>query len=139
MIQITPSVQIPWSEITIAHARSGGPGGQNVNKVSSKVILRWNPAASAALSPEAKARLLARCRSRLTRTGDLLIVSQRTRDQGRNLDDCLEKLRQLVSAALKPAKVRRPTRPTPGARQRRLEEKKRRAAKKRQRQTPAAE
>jgi ribosome-associated protein len=137
MIVIAPTVKIPWSEITVAHARSGGPGGQNVNKVSSKVILRWKPAASAALPAEVKARLLAQCCRRLTRSGDLLIISQRSRDQGRNLEDCLEKLRHLVTAALTPAKVRRATRPSRAARQRRLDEKKRRATRKRQRQAPA--
>ena len=127
MISVTPTIQIPDAELELAFARSGGPGGQNVNKVSSKVLLRWNPARSAALPPDVKGRLLEMLRPRLTKDGDLLIVSQLTRDQGRNLEDCHEKLRTLVLQALHRPTPRRPTKPTRGAHRRRLHEKRRRS------------
>ncbi len=127
------SIIIPREELSFTFSRSGGPGGQNVNKVSSKVTLRWNPAGSRALPEAVKKRLLAQQRSRLTREGDLLVGSQRFRDQGRNLEDCLNKLRELVVQALHPPKARKKTRPTRGSRERRLAEKKLRSERKRQR------
>jgi ribosome-associated protein len=130
MIQITPTLGIPRSEVDMTFARSGGPGGQNVQKVSSKVLLRWNPAANTSLPADVKARLLAQQRHRLTRDGDLLITSQRTRDQGKNIDDCLEKLREIVRRALAVPKRRRPTRPSRGSKERRLQAKKKRSSRK---------
>src|SRR5438128_636246 len=111
----------------ISFARSGGPGRQNVQKVSSKVLVRWRPADSPSLPADVKSRLLAHQRYRLTNDGEILITSQRTRDQGRNLEDCLAKLRELIVRALKPPKARRATRPTRGSRERRLLAKKKRA------------
>src|SRR5262249_51305968 len=127
MIDVTPSIRIPKNELEITFARSGGPGGQNVQKVSSKVLLRWNPAASPSLPEDIKGRLLQQQRHRLTRGGELLITSQRTRDQTNNLHDCLEKLRDLVRRALTPPRLRRPTRPTRGSKERRLHAKKHRS------------
>jgi ribosome-associated protein len=112
MLRVSERITIPLDELSFDYARSGGPGGQNVNKVASKATLRWRPAASAALTPDVRARLLAAVAARLTIDGELLITSQRTRDQGRNVADCLEKLRLLVLAAATPPKPRRPTRPT---------------------------
>ena len=127
MVFVTPTIQIPDGELELAFARSGGPGGQNVNKVSSKVLLRWNPARSVALPADLKGRLLDMLRSRLTKEGDLLLVSQLTRDQGRNLEDCRAKLRTLVLQALHRPPPRRPTKPTRGSHRRRLHEKRRRS------------
>ena len=127
MMYVTPTVQIPDAELELAFARSGGPGGQNVNKVSSKVLLRWNPARSVALPADLKGRLLEMLRARLTKEGDLLIVSQLTRDQGRNVEDCYEKLRALILQALHRPPPRRPTKPTRGSHRRRLNEKRRRS------------
>jgi ribosome-associated protein len=124
MLEITANLTIPDDELDFTFARSGGPGGQNVNKVSSKVHLRWNPAASSSLPEDVKQRLLAQQRHRLTKEGDLLITSQLTRDQGKNVEDCLAKLRELIAVALHPPKKRHKTKPTRGSKERRLQAKK---------------
>jgi ribosome-associated protein len=134
MLEVTDRIIIPRDELRFEFARSGGPGGQNVNKVESKAILRWRPSESTALPPDVRARLMASLSGRLTDEGDLLITSQRTRDRGRNIEDCLEKLRRLVLAAARPPKVRRLTKPTAASRRRRAENKARRSATKRLRQ-----
>lgn len=133
MLIINDRIAIPLEEFQFDFARSGGPGGQNVNKVASKAILRWNPAASPSLPAPVKARLMTAIANKLTVEGELVITSQLTRDQGRNVDDCLEKVRVLVQAAVVPPKVRRPTKPTYGSQVRRLEDKAKRSAAKRQR------
>ena len=135
-VQCSDRISIPLSEFRWESSRAGGPGGQNVNKVNSKVLLRWNPAASPSLPEPVRARLLQAIGSRLTRDGDLLVRSQASRDQGRNLADCLAKVRALVQAAVRPPKVRRPTRPTHASQIRRVEQKGRRSAAKRLRRPP---
>jgi ribosome-associated protein len=137
------AIAIPGSRITIPlgefhweFSRSSGPGGQNVNKVNSRVTLRWRPLESPSLPDPVRARLVDAIQSRLTREGELLVSSQRTRDQSRNLDDCLDKVRDLVEAAARPPKVRRPTRPTLASKTRRVEAKTRRSAAKRLRRSP---
>lgn len=137
MLEIAPNVTLPDDELTFTYARSGGPGGQNVNKVSSKVILRWNPAASPSLPADVKARLLAQQGSRLTNEGDLLITSQKTRDQARNIEDCKEKLAELVRRALHRPRPRRATRPTRGSVERRLQAKKAQRQRKQGRRRPS--
>src|SRR3954464_7529462 len=99
LLTVTDSLAIPLGEFRLEFARSGGPGGQNVNKVNSKAVLRWKPAESPSLPAPVRERLLRANASKLTREGELLITSQLTRDQARNVDDCLEKLRALVLAA----------------------------------------
>jgi ribosome-associated protein len=123
LLVITPQLAIPCSELHFTYARSGGPGGQNVNKVNSKATLRWNVAASAGLPPHVRAALATRCRRRMTSDGDLLVTSQRFRDAGRNAADCLEKLRQILAQIAAPPTVRKPTRPTRASKSRRLEQK----------------
>jgi ribosome-associated protein len=130
-LRIDPRLTIPASELSWTAVRSSGPGGQNVNKVASKVELRFMLAQSAVLSPTVKARLRARAGKRVNAQGELCLVSQRTRDQKKNLDDALEKLRELVLAALETPKVRRPTRPTRASKTRRMEQKHLQASKKR--------
>lgn len=139
MLTVNAQIAIPLSEFHFDFARSGGPGGQNVNKVASKAILRWNPGASPSLPDRVKERLLASVRSRLTNEGDLLVTSQLTRDQGRNVDDCLEKLRLLILKAAEPPKPRRPTAPTRASKIRRLESKSLRSQTKQLRRRPDKE
>ncbi len=139
MLTINDRIAIPLGEFQFDFARSGGPGGQNVNKVASKAILRWSPAASPSLPPAVKARLLAAVANKLTVEGELVITSQLTRDQGRNVDDCLEKVRQLVLAVAVPPKVRRPTKPTYGSQTRRLASKAKRSAAKQLRRGPVGD
>ncbi len=128
MLDINDRIHIPDEELSWSFVRSGGPGGQNVNKVASKAVLRWDLVASSSLPADVKARLQTQQRRRITSEGELLLTSQRYRDQERNREDCLEKLRQIVLQALTPPKVRKKTKPTRGAKERRLATKRRRAA-----------
>jgi ribosome-associated protein len=136
MLVITDNLQIPEEEFTWSFARSSGPGGQNVNKVASKSVLRWDVAQTAALPEEVKIRLALQQKRFFTQEGSMVITSQRYRDQERNRQDCLDKLRALILQALAVPRKRRPTRPTRGSKLTRLQDKKRRAAVKRERQRP---
>lgn len=133
MLVINDQLRIPLSELTFTFSRSGGPGGQNVNKVASKATLRWDVAASPSLPPEVRQRFEKRFATRLTTTGDLVLTSQRYRDQGRNVADCLEKLRAMLTDVARPPKPRRPTKPSKASRQRRLTTKRKQSEKKTQR------
>ncbi len=139
MLIVTPQLQIPLREFQFTFARSSGPGGQNVNKVNTKALLRWPVMSSPSLPEPVRRRLLAKCRRQVTAEGDLLIVSQRFRDAGRNVADCLEKLRQLLVEAASPPRARKPTRPTRSSVRRRLENKRRLAQKKRHRRSAGAD
>src|SRR5262245_39811347 len=137
-IVVTPWVVIPGGELAIAFARSGGPGGQNVNKVASKVELRWNPTTSAALSADDRAWLVERLRSRLTGDGTLIVTSTATRDQLKNRDDATGKLALIVRAALVRPKPRHATRPSRAATRRRVADKRHHAEIKRNRRASDA-
>lgn len=132
-IRVSADVVVPASALTLRASRSAGPGGQNVNKVASKVELRVDLDRIAGVTPEARARLLALSASRRDREGRLVVTSQRTRDQRRNLEDAREKVRELVARALVAPRPRRPTRVTAQARERRLARKRRAASRKRER------
>jgi ribosome-associated protein len=127
---VTDAITIPDAELDWSYARSGGPGGQNVNKVSSKAVLRWAVATSPSLPVHVRDRLIALNRRRVTTTGDMILTSQRYRDQDRNRQDCLEKLAELVREAATLPKARRATRPTRGSKNRRLAAKKHQSARK---------
>ncbi len=120
--------RIPEQELEWSFVRSGGPGGQNVNKVASKAVLRWDVRRSTSLPAEVKERLQTQQAGRITTEGILILSSQRYRDQERNRLDCLEKLRDMIAQAAIRPKKRRPTRRTRGSQERRLQGKKHRAA-----------
>jgi ribosome-associated protein len=124
-ISVTPSVTVPGEAWSWRATRSSGPGGQNVNKVASRVEVRVDLGRIEGLRADALARLLVLSRHRLDARGRLLVTSQRTRDQPRNLEDAVEKVKTLVAAALVPPRPRRPTRATKGSVERRLDAKRR--------------
>ncbi len=130
---ITPRLTIPAGELTFSFSRAGGPGGQNVNKVSSKVDLRWNLTTSSVLSDIQRALLLSKLGHRLTNDGVLIVTSTLTRDQIKNRADAASKLALIVKAALDRPKPRKPTKPSKGAKRRRVEDKRRHAEIKRNR------
>ncbi len=132
---VTEHVIVPASELDLVFARSGGPGGQNVNKVNTKATLCWNINSSSVLYPTAMARLRALAGNRLTDAGILQITSQVHREQPRNIQACRERLKNLILEAMKPPTIRRPTQPTRGSQRRRIEEKKNVAQKKQNRST----
>jgi ribosome-associated protein len=136
---INDALRIPAEELRLAFARSSGPGGQNVNKVNSKAVLRWSVRSTLALPEDVKLRFLQRYAARLTRDGELVLSADEHREQGRNAAACRERLRQLVLAVAKPPVPRRPTRPTRGSQQRRLGEKKLRGQRKADRRPPTHE
>lgn len=132
-------VVIPAAELEWQFVRSSGPGGQHVNRTSSKAVLRFDARRSPSLPDDVRARLLEREKSRLTRDGALVITSQRHRDQPRNVADCLAKLSEIVARSLAPPKRRRPTKTPRSAVKKRLEGKRRHAETKRLRGRLGAE
>lgn len=133
---VTPRIRIPLAEFTFTYTRSSGPGGQNVNKVNSKAVLRWGVAQTESLPVDVKSRVLNKLGSQLTADGDLVVHSDRYRDQPRNREDCLSKIKALVKSVATPPKKRRPTKPSRAAKQRRLQSKQAHSAKKQQRRPP---
>ena len=132
-IVVGPRLTIPGTELAIAFARSGGPGGQNVNKVASKVELRWNPTTSTALSMDDRSWLISRLGRRLTTDGTLIVTSTATRDQIKNRDDAASKLALIVRSALERPKTRRATKPSRASKRRRVDDKRHRSEIKRNR------
>jgi ribosome-associated protein len=123
MLIVNSRIRIPDSELEWSFVRSSGPGGQNVNKVSSKAVLRWHALTSSALPIDIRARFQQRYASRLTTEGDLVLSSQRYRDQGRNIEDVKQKLIAMLEGVSIAPKKRRPTKPSKGAIARRRESK----------------
>jgi ribosome-associated protein len=132
-MQIDENTVIPDSEFVFKASRSSGPGGQNVNKVNTRITLLFDVAASPSLSNPQKHRILSRLSTRADRHGVIRVASQKERTQEANRRAAVERLRQLLTEALKRRPVRKKTAPTAGARERRLKEKKRRSVQKQQR------
>lgn len=132
-LRINSRIVIPLREIDLRYVRAGGPGGQNVNKVASKAVLRFNLRGSPSIPEPARNRALTRLAPRLTRDGALVLSCGTYRDQPRNREAVLERLRLLLAAAVAVPKPRRPTVPSAAARERRLAEKKVRGRLKRER------
>jgi len=128
---VNSQIQIPGAELSLSFARSAGPGGQNVNKVNSKAVLRWNVVKTTRLPYAAQSRFLEQFSSRINQVGELVLASDTYREQPRNVSACYEKLRQLILAVLVAPRVRHKTRPSRGSVERRLQ-KKQQASKRKQ-------
>jgi len=136
MLNVNEKIAIRLNEFKFSYARSPGPGGQNVNKVNSKVILKWSLAKTKALPTTVKARFEQKYKKRISKEGILVISSHRFRDQGRNVADCLSKLREMILAVAKEPVQRKKKKISLGAKNRRLENKKRNSATKQSRRPP---
>ena len=132
-LRVNSRIIIPQSELRFSFVRSSGPGGQNVNKVNSKAQLRWSVTRSESLPEDVRGRVLSRYARRINDRGEIVLTSQRYRDQARNIGDCLTKLREMLAAVATPPKRRKKTRPPKSASESRLRDKRAKAEKKRSR------
>ena len=139
VLEINRRIRIPMRELRFRFVRSAGPGGQNVNKVNTKAVLRWRLGSSQSLPDDVRERFEKKFARRISTRGDLLLSSDRYRSQQRNVDDCLAKLRRMLTAVATAPKKRKRTRPTAASVERRLEEKRRRAKAKQRRRRPVDE
>jgi len=134
MIPVTEGITLDDNEIELQFVRSGGPGGQNVNKVATCVQLRFNATSSPSLPTHVRERLLKLAGKRLSQEGILILTGRRFRTQERNRQDVIDRLVALIRQAATPVRARKATRPSAAATRRRLEDKLQRATRKRQRQ-----
>ena len=125
VLEVTPTLVIPDTDLSFAFVRASGPGGQNVNKVSSAVQLRFDMQGSTALSDAVKSRLRVLAGRRVTDDGAILIIARNQRSQDHNRREALERLAELIQRALVVPKTRRATKPTRASRERRLDTKSR--------------
>jgi len=138
-LRVSRGLVIPAGELRATASRSSGPGGQHVNKSSTRVTLRWNIETSEVLSDRQRALLYSRLDHRLTRGGELVLHAGRARSRSRNLENARERLVEIVSAGLATARKRIATRASASARKRRVEQKKHRSSVKSQRRRPGTE
>ena len=139
MLVVNRQISIPLRELKFTFARSAGPGGQNVNKVNTKATLHWSLRTTGCLPEAVLERLKRKFPRRINNEEQFFVTSQRFRDQGRNVADCLEKLRQMVAAAAVAPKRRKATRPSRASIERRLQQKKAKSRKKQLRRGPAGD
>ena len=139
MLYVNQSIQIPRTELQFSYTRSSGPGGQNVNKVSTKAVLRWDVRQSPSLPAAVRGRFFDRYAARLTKEGHLILQSQKYRDQLRNMEDCLERLKALILDVASAPVQRRPTRRSRGSTERRLQDKKANSDRKKNRRRPTSD
>lgn len=139
MIQVTPSIAIDESEIEESFVRASGPGGQNVNKVSSAVQIRFDARRSRSLPNDVAIRLMKLAGSRLTQDGVIVIVAQAQRSQKRNREEAVERLVGLIRQASVRPEIRRATKPTKASKERRLASKERRSGVKAGRSRPVSD
>jgi len=130
---VIDDITIPMSELELQYVRSRGPGGQNVNKVATKAVLRWNVTDSPSLPDTVRRRFLELHANRINKEVELVLSSDRFRSQSRNSEDCLDRLRELVAEAIPEPVIRKKRKPSKGAKRRRLEDKRRQSQKKRNR------
>lgn len=126
MLKVNDHIRIDGRFITITYVRSRGPGGQNVNKLNTRAQLVFDLKGCTDISPAVKQRLQDLAGRRMTTDGRMIMQSDRHRNQGRNRQECLDRLRRLILKALKPPKPRIPTKPSRAAKEKRLSDKKRR-------------
>ncbi|MGH9338637.1 MAG: alternative ribosome rescue aminoacyl-tRNA hydrolase ArfB [Acidobacteriota bacterium] len=138
MLQISDSVSIPEEELKFSASPSSGPGGQHVNRASTRVTIRFDVSGSPSLSEDQKQLISQRLSSRINQEGVLQVASQTHRSQSANKKEVTGRLSELLSKALQPRKKRKPTRVSPGAKERRLKEKSRRGEIKRRRSKASA-
>jgi ribosome-associated protein len=137
--RINSQISIPRNELRFSFVRSSGPGGQNVNKVASKAVLRWSIARSKSIPSSVRDEFLLRYARRINDRGELVLASQRYRDQSKNINDCLTRLRAFVLTVATPRRARKKTKPPKAAKERRLREKQVVAEKKRRRRAPPSD
>lgn len=135
-LRIKRGVVVPESEIAAEYSRAAGPGGQHVNKTETRVTLRWSVADSAAISDEVREKLRRRLASRLTKDGELLVSVETHRSRLRNTELAYERMQEILQKALAEPKKRKPTKPSRGAKERRLKAKRKTAEKKQARKRP---
>jgi len=136
MLNVNEKISIRLKEFDFSYARSPGPGGQNVNKVNSKVILRWSIEKTTSLPDSVRRRFMQKYAKRISQDGNLIVTSHRFRDQGRNVADCLAKLREMILSVAVEPKPRKKTKVPRGVKLRRLENKRRKSLTKQTRKGP---
>ena len=132
-LRITDRLSIPGEQLKVTFARSGGPGGQNVNKCNTKAVLRWNVVRSHSLPADVRGRFIEQFQTRINGLGELILASDAHREQLANRRACEERLRSMILSVLAAPKRRIRTKPSRASQQRRLNKKREQSEKKRQR------